>query len=114
MTAQIRAVAYGGGVQSTALLVLAKRRVIDYPVFLMGDVGSDSEDPRTIDYVRDIAGPYAEKNGIELKLLPRVRRDGRTETLMSRLLDRVECRTCKGTGEVVEALDVGEDRKSVV
>lgn len=30
----IRSVSYGGGVQSTALLVLAAQRRIDYPLFL--------------------------------------------------------------------------------
>lgn len=82
----LRAVSYGGGVQSTALLVLAARRVIDFPIFLMANVGDDSEDPRTIDYVRDVAMPYAKDHGIELHLLDRVKRDGSVETLWGRLM----------------------------
>lgn len=82
----IRAVSYGGGKQSTALLVLAKRGVIDFPLFLMANVGDDSEDPRTLDYVRSVAMPYADKHGIELRLLDRIKRDGTTETLWGRLM----------------------------
>lgn len=96
----LRVVSYGGGVQSTALLVLAARRRIDFPTFLMANVGDDSEDPRTLDFVRDVAAPYAEKHGIDLHLLDRVRRDGTVETLMGRLLDPVQCRACKGSGVV--------------
>lgn len=82
----LRAVSYGGGVQSTALLVLAARRRIDFPLFLMANVGDDSEHPDTLDYVRDVAMPYAEEHGIELQLLDRVKRDGTTETLWGRLM----------------------------
>lgn len=95
----LRAVSYGGGVQSTALLVLAARGVIDFPIFLMANVGDDSEDPRTLDYVRDVAGPYAERHGIDLHVLDRVKRDGTVETLMGRLLNPITCRPCKGTGQ---------------
>lgn len=85
MTA-LRAVAYGGGVQSTALLVLAANRTIDFNTFLFCDVGTDSENPDTIDYVRDHAIPYAERNGIDLLTLQRERGDGTgTETLLGQL-----------------------------
>lgn len=57
MTPPIRAVSYGGGVQSTALMVLAAQRVIDFPVFLHADVGHDSEAKGTIRYVRQITDP---------------------------------------------------------
>lgn len=83
----LRAVSYGGGVQSTALLVLAAQRRIDFPVFLMANVGDDSEHPDTLDYVRNVAAPYAEEHGIELALLDRRRRDGSVETLMDRITD---------------------------
>lgn len=82
----IRVISYGGGVQSTALLVLAARRRIDFPVFLMANVGDDSEDPRTLDYVREVAMPYAERHDIELHLLDRIKRDGSIETLWGRLM----------------------------
>jgi hypothetical protein len=81
----IRAVSYGGGVQSTALLVLAAQKRISYSLFLMANVGDDSEHPATLRYVREVAMPYAEGHGIELMLLDRRRRDGTVETLYGRL-----------------------------
>lgn len=83
---KLRVISYGGGVQSTALLVLAARGRIDFRTFLMANVGDDSEDPRTLAYVRDVARPYAARHGIELHLLDRVRRDGTVETLWGRLM----------------------------
>lgn len=96
MTA-LRAVSYGGGVQSTALLVLAATGRIDFPLFLMANVGDDSEHPDTLTYVREIAMPYAEAHGIEVQLLDRVKRDGTVETLWGRLMDDRPCPHCKGT-----------------
>ncbi|WP_395295263.1 phosphoadenosine phosphosulfate reductase [Kitasatospora hibisci] len=81
----MRVISYGGGIQSTALLVLAAARKIDYATFLFANVGDDSEHPATLTYVRDIARPYAASAGLELHQLERVRRDGTTETLMGRL-----------------------------
>lgn len=82
----LRVVSYGGGVQSTALLVLAAQGRIDFPTFIMANVGDDSEHPATLRYVREVAGPYAEAHGIQLQVLDRVKRDGTTETLWGRLM----------------------------
>lgn len=62
----MRTFSYGGGVQSTAALVLAAQGKIDYPIFLFANVGNDSENPDTLTYVEQIAKPYAKQNGIEL------------------------------------------------
>lgn len=87
---QLRTVSYGGGVQSTALLVLAARGVIDFRTFLFSNVGDDSEHPETLRYVRDVAAPYAEAHGIELvelrKRNERGRFAGEEETLWKRLM----------------------------
>lgn len=80
----LRSVSYGGGVQSTALLVLAAQRRIDFPLFLFANVGDDSEHPDTLRYVRDVAMPYAEAHGIELVELHRTTKDGSVETLYER------------------------------
>lgn len=80
----IRAISYGAGVQSTALLVLAAQRVIDFPVALFANVGDDSEHPATLEYFRDFAIPYAAANGIELVEL-RKRGRGKEVTLYQRL-----------------------------
>lgn len=82
---RVRVVSYGGGVQSTALLVLAARGEIDFRTFLFANVGDDSEHPATLTYVREVAMPYAARAGLEVQELMRHRRDGSTETLMQRL-----------------------------
>lgn len=81
----VRVVSYGGGVQSTALLVLAAQGEIDFPTFLFANVGDDSEHPATLRYVRDVAMSYAATHGIELVELHKIRRDGSRETLFGRL-----------------------------
>lgn len=82
----LRVVSYGGGVQSTALMVLAAQERIDFRTFLMANVGDDSEHPATLRYVREVAMPYAAEHGIDLHLLDRVKRDGTVETLWGRLM----------------------------
>ena len=56
-SAGLRVVSYGGGVQSTALLVLAAQGRVDFRVFLMANTGDDSEHPATLRYVRVVAVP---------------------------------------------------------
>lgn len=62
----LRYFSYGGGVQSTAALVLAAQGKIDFKTFLFSNVGDDSEHPATLRYVNEVAKPYAAQNGIEL------------------------------------------------
>jgi hypothetical protein len=81
----VRLVSYGGGVQSTALLVLAAQRKIDYRTFLFCNVGEDSEAPETLDYVREVAWPYAERHGIEMVELQKIKRDGTIDTVLRRI-----------------------------
>ncbi|MDQ8707841.1 phosphoadenosine phosphosulfate reductase family protein [Streptomyces sp. LHD-70] len=82
----MKVVSYGGGVQSTALLVLAAQERISYRTFLFANVGDDSEHPATLRYVHEVAKPYAAAHGLRLEVLERRRRDGRTETLRQQLL----------------------------
>lgn len=84
-TTPLRIVSFGGGVQSTCLLVLAAQQRINYPTFVFANVGDDSEHPDTLHYVRTVAAPYAQEHGIELVMLDRTRRDGSVETLYGRL-----------------------------
>jgi hypothetical protein len=81
----LRVISYGGGVQSNALLVLAAQQQIDFRTFLFANVGDDSEDPATLDYLERVARPYAKRHGIDLVELHRVKRDGSRETLYGRL-----------------------------
>jgi PP-loop superfamily ATP-utilizing enzyme len=82
---ELQVISYGGGVQSTAMLVLAAQKIIDYPIALFSNVGDDSEHPATLDYVRNIATPWAAEHGIEVHELQRIKRDGTVETLWGRL-----------------------------
>lgn len=81
----LRCFSYGGGVQSTAALVLAVQGQIDFPTFLFANVGDDSEHPDTLRYVREVAMPYAAAQGIELVELRHTRKDGTEETLYRKL-----------------------------
>lgn len=77
---------YGGGVQSTALLVLAAQREIRIDAALFANVGDDSEDPDTLRYVRSIAVPYGAEFGIDVIELGRIGRDGQPRTLYAELM----------------------------
>jgi hypothetical protein len=79
------AFSFGGGVQSTAALVLASTGHIPYTTFLFANTGADSENPKTLEYVETVAKPFAEGTGLTLIELERHRRDGSTETLLGRL-----------------------------
>lgn len=72
----IKVFSYGGGVQSTAALVLAAQGRIDYQTFLFCNVGDDSEHPDTLAYVEQVAKPYAQAQGLELIELKRYWRQG--------------------------------------
>lgn len=88
MTEQIRAISFGGGQQSTALMVLAAEGRIDFRTFLFANVGDDSEQPETLKYVEEYAKPYAVKHGLELVELRRTgQRGGRRGQVRSLLAD---------------------------
>ena len=82
----MRVISYGGGVQSTALLVLAvqgKLGHIDAAAF--SNVGDDSENPATLRYVEKFSGPFGARGGVPIVVLHRVKRNGQSETLRGRL-----------------------------
>lgn len=80
--AALRSFSFGGGWQSVAALVLAARGDIDFPLFLFSNVGDDSENPGTLEYVKRYAAPFAEAHGIELVELRKVmKRTGEQRTL---------------------------------
>jgi hypothetical protein len=82
----LRVFSYGGGVQSTASLVLAAQGRLDYQTFLFCNVGEDSEYPKTLAYVHEVAIPYAKAHGLDLIELHKQRRDGNRETIYGRLM----------------------------
>lgn len=66
----------GGGVQSTACLVLAAQGRIPYRTFIFANVGDRAESPATLAYIRDHLKPYAAAHGIKWVDVQRKRRDG--------------------------------------
>lgn len=72
----IRAFSFGGGIQSTACLVLAAERKIDFPLFIFANVGDRAESPETLEYIERYAKPYADAHGIEFCTVRRSRKDG--------------------------------------
>lgn len=50
----LRVFSFGGGVQSTAALVLQAQGKIDFDMFVHANVGDDSEHPDTVAYMRDV------------------------------------------------------------
>lgn len=81
----MRVFSFGGGVQSTAALILAARGELDVDTFLFANVGDDSENPDTLRYVREIAIPYAQQHGVRIETLQKRRKDGSIETLYGKL-----------------------------
>ena len=83
----MRVISYGGGVQSTALCVLATQGKIGHvDAALFANVGDDSEHPSTVKYVREVMRPWCLDRGLLVHETKRVRRDGRVETLLDRLV----------------------------
>ena len=79
----IRTFSYGGGVQSTAVLVLASQGKVQYDHFLFSNVGEDSEHPDTLDYFEDVALPFAEQHGLDLRMV------GRNDTIRERIFSEL-------------------------
>ena len=77
---------YGGGVQSTAALILAAQGRIDFQTFLFANVGTDSENPATIRYFDEVAVPFAEGHGLQLIELEKTR-NGLPDTIYQHILE---------------------------
>ena len=75
----------GGGVQSTACLVLAAQGIIHYRTFIFANVGDQAESPKTIEYVKSVIKPYAAKHGIEWVEVCKVNRKGEPVDLYEHL-----------------------------
>ena len=73
---------YGGGVQSTALLVLACQGELSMNAALFANVGDDSEHPATLRYVREVAQPYGARHDVPVHELKRRNRHGGVVTLL--------------------------------
>lgn len=87
MTKSLTIISYGGGVQSTAMLVLAAQGKlgVDVDAAVFANTGDDSEHPATLDFIRDYARPFAEAAGIPIHQVQYTRRDGSQWTLKQRI-----------------------------
>jgi hypothetical protein len=66
---------------------LAAEGRIDFPTFLFSNVGDDSEHPKTLEFVRNIAIPWGAEHGINvIELHKTKRRTDEPETLWGRLM----------------------------
>ena len=83
----MRVFSFGGGVQSTAALVLASQGKIDYQTFLFADTGD--EHPDTYDYLNNVHLPYAEAHGLEVLTLKRTWKDGSQYSILENI-DRLK------------------------
>jgi len=72
----LKIISYGGGVQSTAMIVLAAQNQIDFKEAVIVNVGDDSESPDTIRYVREVAIPWADAHGVKIHEIYRTKRNG--------------------------------------
>lgn len=72
----IHAISYGGGVQSTAMIVLAVQGKIRADIALFANVGDDSEHPATLSFVREVMFPWCDQHGFRVEELYRRRKDG--------------------------------------
>lgn len=79
---EITVLSYGGGVQSNALLVLAAQGRLHFDAVYFANVGHDSENPATLNYIETVARPYAQAHGIEITDVQVTRRDGTKDTLL--------------------------------
>ena len=83
----MRVFSYGGGVQSNAVMVLqATGQIKPFDIFIFSNVGVDSENPATLEYIENHARPYMEKHSIEFVEVHKTMRDGTRETVKSRIM----------------------------
>ena len=85
---RLRVFSYGGGRQSTAVLVLCAQGRLAYNHLLFANVGDDTENPATLAYMAEYAKPYAAEHGVDLVELRRTMRDGSTRTLTEELINQ--------------------------
>jgi hypothetical protein len=83
-----RVFSFGGGRQSTAVLVLQATGKLphNYDLMLFANVGQNAERSETLSYFTEYAMPYAEEHSVSLKEVQRKHRDGSNYDLYDELL----------------------------
>jgi 3'-phosphoadenosine 5'-phosphosulfate sulfotransferase (PAPS reductase)/FAD synthetase len=69
----IKVLSFGGGVQSTALLLLHIQGVVRFDAFVFANVGDDSENPDTIQYMDDYIYPLIHKHKVPFHIVTKTR-----------------------------------------
>lgn len=80
-----RVFSFGGGVQSVAVMVLQSQGKIRYDTYIFANVGNDSENPGTIEYLNRYVRPFAEQHGINLVEQQKLR-FGKPDTLYKAIM----------------------------
>lgn len=79
----VRVFSFGGGVQSHAVMVLQSQHLITpYDYFVFSNVGHDSENPATLEYIERYTKPFAAAHGIPFVEVQKIRRGGEQDTLL--------------------------------
>lgn len=76
-----RVFSFGGGRQSHAVMCLQAAGLLHYDLFIFSNVGLDSENPDTIEYIEKYTKPFAQKHHIPFIEIQKTRR-GKVLTLM--------------------------------
>ena len=92
----MRIISYGGGVQSTAMVILAATKDPDFekacggPIdaALFSNVGDASEHPATLEYVRNVIQPWGEEHGLPIEILTRKDKAGNDRTLYGDIMNK--------------------------
>lgn len=69
----MRVFSFGGGVQSVAVLALAARGAVQYDAFVFANVGADSENPETLEYIDKFVRPFTWEHDIEFVVVEKMR-----------------------------------------
>lgn len=87
MDRHIRLFSFGGGVQSHAVMVLqAQGRLPEnYDAFVFANVGADSENPATLDYIERYTKPFCAAHGLNFIEVRKTTRSGVKQTLMGEI-----------------------------
>lgn len=78
----LRIFSFGGGTQSVAVLLLNIVHVLQYDAFVFANVGADSENPDTLDYIDTHIKPLCIKHNIAFVTVQATRK-GKPDTLLA-------------------------------
>lgn len=83
----MRVFSFGGGVQSTAVLVLSAKGELPYTHFVFANVGDDSENPDTMRYIADVVKPYIAQTSLHFIEVKWQRKPTSAQTLYEALIE---------------------------